>query len=106
MKNKKLDDIKIKQLELKIEKTSLRIRYPIDTSLIKLYELDKQECFDYGWEFLNNLFIINRKKISHYIFHDFIICTFLSKINESNFRFFWNIYFGYLQKLFNLMDYL
>jgi hypothetical protein len=106
VKNKKLDDIKIKQLELKIEKTSLRIRHPIDTSLIKLYELDKQECFDYGWEFLNNLFIINRKKILHYIFRDFIVYTFLSKINESNFRFFWNIYFGYLQKLFNLMDYL
>lgn len=106
VKNNNLDDIKIKQLEIKIEKTSLRTRYPIDTSLVKLYELDKQECFDYGWEFLNNLFIINRKKISHYIFRDFIIYTFLSKINESNFRFFWNIYFGYLQKLFNLMDYL
>lgn len=99
-------EIDVKKLEIKLEKTSLSSRHPIDTYLKKIYELDNQKCFNYGWKLLKDLFIINRKKIIHYIFRDFIIYTFLSKINESNYRLFWNIYFEYLQKLFKLMNFL
>ena len=102
-------EIKIKQFEIMKEKARLPSpKYPLhpDTSLRTLFRLDKHECFEYGWELFQNIFIINHTKISHYKFRNFVMYTFLSRINKSNFIFFWDIYFKYLQDLFRLMEYL
>jgi len=97
----------IKDLEIKIKKALLKSpkdEFPF-VSIEKLYTLDKQESFDYGWEVLYNQFVNRRKKIIHYIPHDFIMYTFLSKINKTNFENFWDVYFTYLKRLFRLMDF-
>jgi len=97
----------IKDLEIKIKKALLKSpkdEFPF-VSIEKLYTLDKSESFDYGWEVLYNQFVIRRKKILHYIPHDFIMYTFLSKINKTNFENFWDVYFTYLKRLFRLMDF-
>ena len=96
----------IKELEIKSEKGLLKSpkdEFPF-VSIEKLYNLDKQESFDYGWEVLYSQFVNRRKKIIHYIPYDFIIYTFLYKINETNFENFWNIFFTYLKRLFRLME--
>lgn len=108
LKSKRLDETEIKDLEIKIEKSFLKS--PKDefsfSSIEKLYALDKEECFKYGWEVINNQFNIRRKKIISYIPHDFTMYTFISIINETNFKYYWKIYFRYLKNLFKFMNFL
>jgi hypothetical protein len=108
IKSMRLDETEIKDLEIRIEKSFLKS--PKDefsfTSIEKLYALDKEECFKYGWEVINNQFNIRRKKIINYIPHDFTMYTFISKITETNFEYYWKIYFRYLKNLFKFMNFL
>lgn len=104
---KNLDQKDIQIFEIAMEKSFLKSPddpYPLEISLERLYTLDKLSCFNYGWELFKYQFVLKRKIILHYLPYDYIMYTFLSKINQTNFRVFWNIYFKYLQDLFNLID--
>jgi len=108
IKTMNLEETEIINLELRIEKSLLKSPKEkfIFSSIKKLYSLDKEECFKYGWEVMYNQFIIRRKKIINSIPCDFTMYTFISKINETNFEYFWETFFKYLTNLFGLMDFL
>jgi len=107
-KSKGLNEKEINKLKLEIELATLRpSTYEFfSDSLDNLYNLNKEKCFEYGLEVFYNLFIKLGKPILYYSYHDFLMLTFLSKINESNYYKYWNMYITYLRNLFKLIDYL
>ncbi|MFX1339993.1 MAG: hypothetical protein ACFFDK_15380 [Promethearchaeota archaeon] len=96
----------LKNILVEIEKTKLGSPNNdyFSSSIEGLYEIDKQECFKFGWQVLNYIFVMKGKKVSWYIMYDYIFYTFLSKINSNNYKFFWDKYFNYLRELFKIQE--
>jgi len=95
-------------ITLLVEFEMFRLTPPEDEffqdTLKALYDLNKKECFNYGWHVFRNNFAQRGKNFSSYVMHDFIIYTFLSKLNTENYQFFWSKYMNYLRILFQIAD--
>lgn len=95
-------------ITLLVEFEKFRLTPPEDEffqdTLKALYDLNKKECFNYGWHVFRNNFAQRGKNFSSYVMHDFIIYTFLSKLNTENYQFFWSKYMNYLRILFQIAD--
>ena len=66
--------------------------------------MDKEKCFEFGWQVISNLFVKLRKYVWYTTYRDFVTYTFLPKINVTNYLNFWNIYMKYLRNLFRIME--
>lgn len=79
--------------------------YSFQTSLRKLFDLDQDVAFRWGWANLG--LIIRKRDILWSIMSgsDWIVMTFLTRVNKTNYKVYWEIYLNYLKELFDFIPF-